>query len=500
MKKITYIIFIAIMSVGALSCKKFLNVTPIDNLSGNNYWQNEADVEKFVNGIYIKLRGRILNNGSTFYTFADLRCAPVINSANIAGFTNLINNDLKGAIASTNGDYYFYNFKAATEWKSYYDVIGSANIMVKEVSEMPGSVISEETRKRYIAEGVFLRNLCYFLLVRMYGDVPYYTNAYNDQPLGRTNQVNVMKNCIADMAAVKDDLPLTYIDASQVGTRAMRGAALALMMHMNMWAAGFDNGIKTSYYEQVVKYGQELSSYADYSLLDYTIDNNKKIFKGNTKESLFEIVSNANYGEVLSQYDNPSIFFSKYPFRGTVTTTTSQMYYSVKFMQKVFPAGNSDVRRSLWFENADLGNNTFQLKKFANTYPSGTNNSISHDDSRIIFRLPDALLLTAEAAANLEDYATAQTFVNKVRARAQATPFSSTGDQLRDDIYYERVRELFCEGQYFYDLVRTKRILDSEYSDHPIGVADFNAGAWTWPISESALANNPNMTLNNFWR
>lgn len=221
MKKIIYIIFIAIISIAALSCKKFLNVTPIDNLSGNNYWQNEADVEKFVNGIYIKLRSRILNNGSTFYTFADLRCAPVINSANIAGFTNFINNDLKGAIASTNGNYYFYNFKAATEWKSYYDVIGSANLMVKEVSEMPNSAISDESRKRYMAEGIFLRNLCYFLLVRMYGDVPYYTNAYNDQPLGRTNQISVMKNCIADMAAVKDDLPVTYVDASQVGTRAI---------------------------------------------------------------------------------------------------------------------------------------------------------------------------------------------------------------------------------------------------------------------------------------
>ncbi|KIA95190.1 hypothetical protein OC25_07680 [Pedobacter kyungheensis] len=500
MKKITQIIFVLIIAISVFSCKKFLNVTPIDNLSGNNYWQSPSDVEKFISGIYIKLRSRILANGSTFFTFADIRCAPVVNAANNAGFTNFINNDLKGAIASSNGNSYFYNFKGATEWKPFYDVIGSANILVKEVSEMPASAISDEDRKRYMAEGVFIRNLCYFLLVRMYGDVPYYTNAYNDQPLGRSNQVTVMKSCIADMAAVKDDLPVTYVDASQVGTRAMRGGALALIMHMNMWAAGFDSGDKTAYYQQVLKYGQELAAYPDYGLLDYTAENNKKIFKGNTKESLFEIVSNANYGEVISQYDNPSTFFSRYPFRGTVTTTTSQMYFTTKFMQKVFPAGNGDVRRALWFENAELGNNTFQLKKFSNTYPSGTNNSISHDDSRIIFRLSDALLLTAEAAANLDDNITAQTFLNKVRGRAQATPVSSVGDQLKDDIYYERVRELFCEGQYFYDLVRTKRILNSEYSDHPIGVADFNAGAWTWPISESALNNNPNMTLNNFWR
>lgn len=495
MKRITYLILAITILAFASSCDKFLNVTPIDNLSGNNYWKNEGDAEKFANGLYIRLRSRVLNNSITFYTFGDIRCAPIQQTSTTQGISQLINNDMKGAVASSNT-----SFSAATNWKPFYDVIQSANIMVKEVTDMPATSISDEARKKYIAEAVFLRNLCYFLMVRMYSDVPYYIDAYSEEPLGRTNQLEVMRKCIADMDAVKDDLPIIYADATQIGARAMRGGALALLMHMNMWVAGFESGDKSAYYQKVVKYGQELADYSQYKLLPLNVDNNKKIFKGGTSESLFELPSNTNYGEVLSLSDNPSFFFSRYPFYGTANTVTTRMNFQTKFMDLIFPAGNGDLRRVLWFDNPNVGNNTFQLKKFSNTFPTGTNNTISHDDNRMIFRLADAYLLTAEAAANLEDEETARTFVNKVRERAQVPLFTSSGSLLKDDIYYERVRELFCEGHYFYDLVRTKKILDADYTTRPISVSDFNDGAWTWPINASALTNNPNMSLNNFWR
>ena len=56
------------------------------------------------------------------------------------------------------------------------------------------------------------------------------------------------------------------------------------------------------------------------------------------------------------------------------------------------------------------------------------------------------------------------------------------------------------EGHYFYDMVRTKKIIDPEMVMNPIGVEDFYNGAWTWPIDESAMKDNPYMVLNNFWR
>jgi hypothetical protein len=53
MIRFTYILlFLFAGSLLLSGCKKFLNVVPVDNLSGNNYWQNKKDVEAFTAGIY----------------------------------------------------------------------------------------------------------------------------------------------------------------------------------------------------------------------------------------------------------------------------------------------------------------------------------------------------------------------------------------------------------------------------------------------------------------
>ena len=57
------------------------------------------------------------------------------------------------------------------------------------------------------------------------------------------------------------------------------------------------------------------------------------------------------------------------------------------------------------------------------------------------------------------------------------------------------------EGHYWYDVVRTRRIIDPEYKfGYHCSVQQYKDGAWTWPIAESARVNNPGITLNNYWR
>lgn len=494
MKKYT-IILLAALTLSSVGCKKFLNIVPTDNLSGNNFWKTKNDVEGFANGLYASLRSKL---GGGFVTLGDLRCSS-INITNDGSYGPLlVNNDLKtlqSNAAWTSG----FTWVNMTRWKPFYDIIASANLMYKQIDAVPAGVLSDADIKKYKAEAVFVRNLCYFFLVRLYGDVPYYTNALNNNPLPRTSMVTVLNNCIADMGAVKADLPWSYADPSQQGIRAMRGGAIALLMHMNMWAAGFDtNGDKNKYYTAVKKLGEEITSTNDYELLPYTIDDNKRLFKGRTKESLFEIFQSFNTGEKFTQYANVGYLLSHYPYLGTQSFTTSRANYKRKFMDKLYSDGEPDIRKDLWFENRVAENNTFQFKKFANSYVNGT--TVQNDDDLIIFRLSDAYLLTAEALAELNEDTDAQVYLNKVRKRAGATEISSTGESLKSDIYYERVRELMGEGHYYYDLVRTKRVCDPDFVTTPIQVTDFNAGAWTWPIDRSALTDNPSMTLNNFWR
>lgn len=494
MKKYTYIALAVLLSITSISCKKFLNIVPADNLSGNNFWQNKKDVEAFTNGLYNSLRGKI---GNGLVTLGDLRFSAISTGDGNYGAL-LSSNNLNTLINNSSGGW-GGQATAATQWKPFFDIITSANLLYQKVDEVPSGKLSEQDIKRYKAEAVFVRNLCYFFMVRLYGDVPYYTAPFNATPFGRTPMLQVVRKCLNDLNAVKADLPWSYSDPTMIGTRAMRGGAIALMMHFNMWGAGFDEDAKKrDYYLAVKDLATELSSSTDYALLPYTPEDNKRIFKGRTSESLFEIYQNFNSGEKLSDRSNLGYVLSHYPYLGTESMHESRGYFKKKFMSKIYSDGEPDLRKDLWFENIESDSRSFQFKKYANVYVNGI--TVQNDDDLIIFRLSDAYLLAAEAYANLDEDIEARRYLNIVRNRAGATEITSGGGDLKNQIYWERVRELMGEGHYYYDLVRTKRILDKDYVETPMTVSAFNAGAWTWPIDASALTDNPNMTLNNYWR
>ncbi len=485
-------LLIASFTLASTGCKKFLNVTPVDNLSGNNYWKSEGDVEAYTAGIYSRFREATMTN-MFFPATGDMRGAPV--KPNVGGreyITELRQNNLK---AYLNRDGSFFGFQRPTQWNDFYNMVQSANILYEQMDRLEPGVLSEANRVKYRAEAVFLRNLAYFFMVRLYGDIPYYTNAYNSEPLPRMNQVEVLDRAIADLQAVKNDLPWTFDDPSIVAIRAMRGSAIILLMHMNMWAAGFSE-TKEPYYQATAELGEEiLNNPGAYELLP--LNRTKEIFKGRTKEGLFEILQSLNYGERFSIVAQFSDYVLHYPNK---ITPQSYISFDTKYMDELYPLTAVDQRKEFWFdEDMYKTDGSMQLLKFVNIFAEEGEDQ-NPDDNQIVFRYADAILLHAEALAELGRDEEARSAVNLIRQRAGATPFTSSGKDLKDDIYWERCRELMGEGHYFYDLVRTKKAVDSDYSFAPIGVDAFNRGAWTWPIDESAMTNNPYMVLNNYWR
>lgn len=498
-KKLAYILAVTALVLSTSSCDKFLNVTPIDALSGNNFWETKKDVEGYTNGIYLRLKTKIGN--TALLPSLEIRGNWIGSSSGPITYINLIYNNLKGIIGG--GDDFDGVIRENMSWKGWYDVIAASNILHAEVGNMPESIISASEKKRYQAEAVFTRNLSYMYICKMFGDAIYYTDAYNSKPLPRLPQLEVLKKCIADMNSAKDNLPVKYPEASLLGLRPTRASAVALLMHLNMWAAAWDTADKSVYYKAVTALGEELKTYTDYRLLPITVENTKRIFKGRSSENLFSILQDYNYGETFADYANSSYFFSHYPYRGTVTTTTSRMAYQGNYLEKLYPAGIADQRRALWFDNVSENSLTFQFKKFINTYARGSGSGVTmvSDDSAIIFRLSDAILLVAEAHAELGQETEAKAFLNQIRLNAGASEITTGGETLKDDIFKERCRELIGEGQYYFDLVRTKRVVNSEFANSPMSVGNFNNGAWTWPLIITAEERNANPGLigNNFW-
>lgn len=501
MKKYIYIISVIFFFLNISSCgKDFLDVAPIDNLAGNNFWKTQEDVESFTLSIYNRFRNVTMVNTPFFMATAELRGAPVNTNPehDFNEYVGFLRNNQLGQLLSNfrySGD---SGFRRITQWGKFYEVIQLSNILYEKVDDVSAGELSEVQLKSYKAEAIFMRNLTYFYLVRLYGDVPYYTKAFNEAPLPRLNMLEVLKNGIAELEAIKNDLPWSYEDSSLVAVRAMRGSVIALLMHMNLWAAGFDEDNDTTiYYQKVADLGQEIMEENGGAYQLISLQNSKEIFSGGSKEGLFEIVQNVNSNENFDLNSIYSNFVVKTPL---VAYNTPFLFYDVNFMRRIYPPTETDLRKELWYdENLYSSNGTQQFFKFVNPFQNTNGQLTSNIGNQIVFRYTDAVLLRAEALAKLNRDSEAQTIVNLIRNRAGAENFVTSGTALKNDIYWERVRELMGEGHYFYDLVRTRRVVDGNFSFAPISLSAFKEGAWTWPIDPTALENNPYITLNQYW-
>ncbi|MGY4384384.1 hypothetical protein ACVWYN_001410 [Pedobacter sp. UYP24] len=534
MKKIIICLLI-VVSASQYSCKKFLSITPIDKLTGNNFYKSADDIESNISDMYGKLFDKYTATSFAGAT-GEFRSGEVIpaalggegraGSGRIGGHTRKTP-DAQGSLAKqtiptttvndrllleaidNTREWRGYNFRDLTIWKPYYVIIQAANILVSKLEEGIPALTDEQT-KRYIAEAKFIRCLCYFQMVRLYGDVVYYTTPYEKDALPRENMVSVINKCIDDLKAPKNDLPLIMNDPSLRGVRATRGAAIGLLMNMYMWNAGFDPANKTRNYTETAALGDEIIKSNAFRLLPMT--EWSTVAKGRSEESLFELFRTLNYNVDLNNpfaqanaYSPFGDAFIHFPYK--VPEYTHRYSFSVftdEYMKKMYPDLQDD-RLSTWFTAPfDQNAETFQLKKFAvNTFVDANNPNldINPDNTYLIMRYSDAILLRAEALAELGMNTEAGEALNIVRQRSKAVlyPAGANDGNIKDAIFWERSKELLGEGSHYYDLVRTKRILNKLYTDNPLTADKFNRGGWAWPVDASALSNNPYMTLNSYW-
>lgn len=503
MKKNIFFI-IAACSFLLTSCG-LLEVKSEDKLPGDEFWidGNAANVEGFLMSAYSNLRKATMGSGAFLTASGDMRCAsisPYNNDNEGRRVTYLAGNEMNELRNSPNTP-----FGETTKWKPFYEVIQTANILVKEIDQV--STLTEEEYRMFKAEAVFLRNLAYFFMVRAFGDVPYYTIAYNSASLPRTNMVTVLQSCLEDLrtGALGNSpegrfLPWTYNSNAKKGVRASRGSVIALMMHINLWLVQFDEQNKTTYYQNVVDLGEQLEQNdGAYELLEISRISN--VFKGGSNEGLFEIAQNINASNEV--FSSIAVFSNNVVYRHKGANENPMYYYDGSYIEKIFPYMEEDLRKSYWFDenmySASSVNRT-EIIKFLNIDYYGNNSITSNSGNQIVFRYAGALLLYAEALAALGTNDTkANELLNRIRHRAGASESFSSGKELQDAIFWERQRELIGEGHYYYDLVRTGKISNIAYCAHPIRRTDFNVGAWTWPLHRDVLKNNTNIQLNLFW-
>ena len=379
------------------------------------------------------------------------------------------------------------NSNVSRDWDYIYGRINNCNKVLNYVDKITDPALTAARKQEMKAEASVMRAMYYFHAVQLWGDVPLVTQAV----LGVTAenfdeiyaQVKPARKPVSEVyALILSDLEgaLPNVPASSNKYRASKGAALALLAQVYATKPNPDYAKVVSYTDQLMAQGYSLLPTYDH-LFDTAHEANA--------ESIFEI--NGNGSSVW--------WWGTFMFIGTdwkkFNTPSNDLI-------KSFDAQGDAIRKAstVKFEKVDWSDKYWSSA----SYPFAWKQREQGGNQNVyIFRYADLLLLRAEAKVKLGDFTGAAALVNQVRARVNLAPITITGENDGiNKILEERKLELAFEGQRWFDLKRTGKAIEiiknrKDGNGNPLGyAANITEQRLLWPIPQSQLDNNSNLTQN----
>lgn len=459
-------------------CKQVIDLKPVNSIYEEAFWKTEADAYAALAGNYGLLRTALADQaGSTgprHYVYGDVRArefADNLDWINLQVHNNVMNGFYLGEL---------------NNWALFYKVVTMSNLIIKKIPGMDDVQFSQVSRNKVLGEALFLRAFTYFYMVRLWGDVPLVTTVVEDptsadNQVARTDQLTVLNQCIADLRQAEAFLEFGYRDEKERAVRANKGSLFALLAHIYLWKGDA---------EAAELAADEVMDHGGYQLVDtaaYTT-----LFKGKSKEGIFELNMSAADNEAYSTLGIGAKTLCV-PYNNL---TTPVWWVNINLVNTLYPVKSGDKRRQRFF--AFLNTDKPIVRKYANVVRTAqdSSNGLLYESNLILFRLADIMLLKAEAQAKQGKTIAARELLNAFRKRAGLTDYTGTDTDLYREIILERMRELFCEGHTFYDLVRSK-LLPEFHAKIP--AADFNAGGWLLPVDPVMFSRNFKMVQNTYW-
>ena len=507
---------------GLTSCSDFLDIKPQNEIIFEDFWNEKADVDNVVAGCYSALQ----NDGvrKRMMIWGEARTENVMAGQGINNDVNLYN-ILKENITAMN---------TYTTWEGFYDVINRCSTVLKYAPGVAEKdpAFTQGDLDAVIAEVTALRALSYFYLIRTFRDVPFSREAYTDDDqemdLPATPFYEVLDNLIADLRGVEDKAVKRYPETKtyyQTG-RITQDAVRAMLCEMYLWKGAVDANAYDScvyYAEQVIQSKRELNeenqkknklsadtkAALEVRLNGYPLANDnltgtyfgqayEDIFvDGASKETIFELVYDREMAgngmmansAVSSLYGNSNgtglLVGSKYIKEDIEADYSKREIFEPEQKHKLDARlyincdgtkDNSPIMK-LASRDIEIDAKTATPKMDNSLYPQNSNSSMW-----IIYRLPDIMLMEAEALCEKmmdpidgEDTEVSEhnkpliekafTLVNVINKRSICKKELTASDTLKSTSYTtktamtdlvkrERQRELMFEGKRWYDLVR----------------------------------------------
>lgn len=437
--------------------ESFLEVSPNDRVTLDNFFQSENDLRAATAGLYNKVWFDF--NDKFYYALGDGRSnnlyAPY--SDYIYPFTDLTETSLTGPLVSA--------------WQAFYNVVGQANNTINNIQQNSKNV-TEEQKNVAIAEARFMRGTAYWYLASLWGNVILIedNSVLVNKPIVNTNPRNqVFEFAMRDLEFAAKHLPATV---GQAG-RLTKWSAFAMLSRVYLQVSGIsdnpNSGLRNETYLGLARQAAEkvieesgLSLVGNYADL-FKVENN------NNKESLFALqwVPNGDYGVTNthqayfangSEITGDDAAWGYYTFASYDMMSEYEREDSLRrkatFMAygDVYPEINKANGGYLYEKATDRCN----VKKGVVGSTKDTDGKSSRMNSALntyMIRLAEVYLNYAEAIlgnnASTTD-AKALQYFNMVRARAKV-PARTTLDY--QAIRHERRVEFAMEGLYWYDLL-----------------------------------------------
>ncbi|MEQ1552778.1 MAG: RagB/SusD family nutrient uptake outer membrane protein [Ferruginibacter sp.] len=218
MKKYFLYLVIATIILAATSCKKFLDLKPIDSPTEGTFYVDEKGLQAGVVSIYDGLQSTALY-GNNFLTMAELRADNLTDNNPGAGGGVRYQLDVFSETPA--------NTTLSETWLGFYTTIYRANVILEKAP----AINMDATRKnQIIGQALFLRALSYFNLTRLWGKVPLITKIQSSEEARankRADTVAIYAQILNDLTTAIPKLPATWVDAER--GRITSNAATALL-------------------------------------------------------------------------------------------------------------------------------------------------------------------------------------------------------------------------------------------------------------------------------
>lgn len=512
-------IAVVVIAASTLSCKKFLDKTPLDTPTLETYWSTPDQAKLWVNNLYLALGA--VETESIYEAFSD-------NAYGRAG---------SGANNIANGTFETIDSRVAAEWD--YRYIRLCHLFFENVGKVPG--LSATDNAQLSAQVKFILAYRYYKLITFFRDVPLVTSALpiEDADMPKSPKAEVLAYILKNLDEAIATLPPTWPAADN--GRVTKGAALALKARVQLYNNLWTDAAATA--KQIMD-SKVYALHPRFNELFLTAFNNA------TKEVIlarqYAAVANTHdinlrYGPVLFNGQSlilPTVDLEQaYEMKDGLPKSQSPLWNPQK------PFDNRDPRfaATLMWQGQVLNGQTLDLtgteRSFAFTYlyyrkyigdfkdrlrPSNVN--------WILFRYAEVFLTYAEAKneATGPD-ATVYSAIDSVRLRAGMPVVDrvkyATQATLRDLIRNERRVELAGEGLRYFDVIRwrigpavmnkTVKSMDlSLWVDGPkdaqgrpvlveknVQVRVFNpAKHYVWPIPQTAIDRSKKLVQHDEWK